>query len=291
MTQHLLCLGHGYSARAVTALLKDDDVWTITGTARGEGGVAALRTLGFGAVQYDGRNAEPALQDALATATHLLVSAGPDEAGDPLLRHHRQDVLTAPHLKWMGYLSTVGVYGDQAGAWVDETVPVAPGSLRSKLRAAAEAGWIEVAKERACRLHIYRLSGIYGPGRSAVDKVLAGTARRIIKPGQVFNRIHVEDIAAAVMAGLAGRGTHAVYNVSDDEPAPPQDVIAYAAELLGRAVPPDVPFEASELGPMGRSFYNELKRIKNERLKSDLGVTLRYPTYREGLQALAAEAA
>jgi len=284
----LLCLGHGYSARAVTSALAQAPDWTITGTSRSVEGAARLAAGGrIKGLVYDGYGASTELAGRLRESTHLLVSAAPDDNGDPLLRHHLNDVLESPMLEWVGYLSTVGVYGDHAGDWVDEAAELKPSSQRSKRRVEAERAWLAIPDEQPhIKVQVFRLSGIYGPGRSAIDNVVKGTARRIIKPGQVFNRIHVEDIASAVIAGLNGAGRHSLYNVTDDEPAPPQDVVAYAAELLGRDIPPDIAFEDAELSPMGRSFYAELKRVSNARMKGDLGVALRYPTYREGLKAI-----
>ena len=190
-------------------------------------------------------------------------------------------------LAWIGYLSTVGVYGNHNGAWVDEDSATRPASERSLRRLQAEQAWREFRKETGRRVEIFRLSGIYGPGRSVVDNLKAGTARRIVKPGQVFNRIHVDDIARVLAAAIDKDTGHAVYNVSDDEPAPPEDVVAYAAELLGLPVPPALPFEAAGLNAMAASFWAESKRVRNTRIRSDLGVELLYPTYREGLRALA----
>lgn len=285
---HLVCAGLGYSARAVARRLAGDESWRITGTARAVADADAISAAddAVTGVAFDAVEPSPALAAALLSATHLLVSAAPDASGDPLLNRHHADIAASRSLRWIGYLSTVGVYGDHQGAWIDEEAELKPVSQRSRQRVAAEEAWMALARETGLKLQILRLSGIYGPGRSAIDKVLDGTARRIIKPGQVFNRIHVDDIANAVLAGLAGTGTHTVYNVTDDEPAPPQDVIAHAAHLLGLPVPPDIPFESANLSAMGRSFYGELKRVRNERMKSDLGVRLSYPTYRDGLEAL-----
>lgn len=235
---------------------------------------------------FDGHTAAPGVTDALATATHLLVSAGPDDQGDPTLRLHAKDIADAPNLRWIGYLSTIGVYGNTDGQWIEETTSPTPGSVRAKRRLAAETDWLQFARSHGKRVQIFRLGGIYGPGRSAIEDVQDGTARRIVKPGQVFNRIHVDDIANVLAAAAEGRGSHDVYNVTDDEPAPPQDVVAYAAELLGMAPPPEVPFEEAPLSPMGRSFYSENRRIRNRRLHDDLGVKLAYPSYREGLEAI-----
>lgn len=292
---HLVCLGLGYSASAVALRLRGTDGWRVTGTSRTGAGAQRIGDLGLEAIIYDGGAPSHALSQALMMATHLLVSAAPDDDGDPLLSRHRADVLSAPRLRWIGYLSTIGVYGDQGGAWVDEATPVAPTSRRSRLRVDAEHAWEEVVMARPqfprTQLQIFRLAGIYGPGRSAIDKVRDGTARRIIKQGQVFNRIHVDDIATTVLAGMAQTGrTDAsgaqVFNVCDDEPAPPQNVIAFAAELVGQPVPPDIPFEEASLGAMARSFYSDLKRVRNTAIKQQLGVALAFPTYREGLRAI-----
>ena len=207
-----------------------------------------------------------------------------------MLRHFRDDLAALPELAWIGYLSTVGVYGDCQGQWVDETAPARPTSERSLRRVRAENAWLAFGSESGRRVEIFRLAGIYGPGRNVIDNLKAGTARRIVKAGQVFNRIHVEDIAGVLAAAIDGRGVHNIYNVSDDEPAPPQDVIACAAELLGLPVPPDIPFEQAGLTGMAGSFWAENKRVSNARIKNALGVTLAYPTYREGLRAILAGA-
>jgi nucleoside-diphosphate-sugar epimerase len=284
---HLLCLGFGYSARALAARLPPHD-WRITGTSTTEAGCARIRDAGHASALFDGQSPSAALAAALATTTHLLVSAAPGDQGDPLLSQHREDLQRATQLQWIGYLSTVGVYGDHGGGWVDETTPVAPTSERSRRRVLAEQAWQALAGPRLPIVGIFRLSGIYGPGSSAVDNLRAGTARRIVKFGQVFNRIHVADIALVVNGAMTRQQVAGVYNVTDDEPAPPQDVIAYAASLLGLPVPPDLPFETTELTPMARSFYSENKRVRNDRIKADFGIALQYPSYREGMAAIAA---
>ncbi|WP_306228811.1 SDR family oxidoreductase [Mangrovibrevibacter kandeliae] len=219
----------------------------------------------------------------MAVTTHLLISIAPGEAGDPVLATQRSRVLDQmPALRWIGYLSTVGVYGDHGGAWVDETGPLRPVSKRSVQRVEAEAGWQALADARDVPLAILRLSGIYGPGRSAIENLRAGTARRLVKPGQVFNRIHVADIAGALRL-LSAQARGGVFNVTDDEPAPPQDVVAYAAGLLGIDPPAEIAFDTADLTPMARSFYGENKRVRNERLKS-AGYEFLFPTYREGLK-------
>lgn len=286
----LFCFGVGFSARRVIAAL-DRARWHVGGTTRGSEGVERFGESGTDGYVFDGSARNEAVAQALARATHVLISAPPSAEGDPVLRHHFRDLATSPALRWIGYLSTVGVYGDHGGGWVDEATLVAPVSTRSRYRAEAERAWAALGTQSGKRVVIFRLAGIYGPGRSAIDSVASGRARRIVKPGQRFNRIHVDDIAESVLASMAGRGTAPVLNVTDDEPAPPQDVIAYAAELMGAPMPPEIPFEDAELSGMAASFYGENKRVSNALLKSDLGLTLRYPTFREGLAAIVKERA
>ncbi len=271
MGKTLLSFGHGYSAQALVPLL---DGWRVIGTSR----TAGKRVQdGVEPVHFPGTD----MGAYLDAATHLLISAGPDEAGDPVLRELR-DEITKREFEWVGYLSTTGVYGDHQGGWVDEDTPLTPSTRRGQWRVAAEAEWMAMDLP----LHIFRLAGIYGPGRGPFSKVRAGMARRIIKDGQVFSRIHVEDIAQVVAASIAQPNAGAVYNLCDNDPAPPQDVIGYAAELLGLPLPEAVEFETADMTPMARSFYAESKRVKNDRIKDELGVVLKYPDYRVGLQAL-----
>jgi nucleoside-diphosphate-sugar epimerase len=281
----LLAIGLGYSATAAAARLAPQG-WRVVGTARGAEGLPAIRARGYEAVPFDGDAPSPALRDALREATHLLLSAAPDTNGDPVLGHHRADLDAAPNLRWVGYLSTIGVYGDHGGGWVDEATPPFPVSERSLWRLHAEQAWEAFGAARGLPVAVFRLSGIYGPGRNAAARLKAGNERRVLKPGQVFNRIHVEDIASAVEAAIA-RNAGGIFNVTDDEPAPPQDIVAFAAELLGMEPPPLIGWDDASLTPMARSFYEENKRVRNARMKDALGVTLRYPTYREGLRALA----
>ncbi|WP_439543291.1 SDR family oxidoreductase [Hyphomicrobium sp.] len=283
----LFCFGLGYSAEALARRLTPVG-WRIAGTARTAEGVERIKSLGYHGVFFDGTEPTPALAAALSGVTHVLVSAGPDADGDPVLRHHSREIAKAHDVRWIGYLSTVGVYGDFGGAWVDEDTPPRPGSERTVRRLAAETAWRDFGATHDRAVRIFRLAGIYGPGRSAIDDLFAGTARRIVKPGQVFNRIHVEDIAAVLETAAANKGAHAVYNVADNEPAPPQDVVAYAASLIGKDPPPETPFETAALSPMGFSFYSENRRVRNARLRDDLGVHLAYPSYREGLAAILA---
>jgi nucleoside-diphosphate-sugar epimerase len=281
----LFCFGLGYSASRLTERL-DVEGWEVAGTTATPAGAQRAARGGFRTLLLNDQHADPQITEEINAATHLLASIPPGALGDPALARYAEAIVSAPLLQWIGYLSTVGVYGDRGGDWVDETTPVHPISERSIRRVSAESAWGEIGQRRGTRVAIFRLPGIYGPGRSAIDAVRAGTARRIIKPGQVFNRIHVDDLASVLAAAVTGRGGHEIYNVADDEPAPPQDVIAWAATLLGLPVPPAVPIEEAHLKPMAASFYSENKRVRNARIKDDLGIRLTYPTYREGLAAI-----
>ena len=281
----LFCFGLGYSARTLVGHLRRPE-WQVSGTIRSRELLSEIADLGVDGHHFDGEMANPAARDALSAATHILVSVPPGPAGDPVLASQANEIARAPDLRWIGYLSTVGVYGDWQGAWVDEDGPPRPISERSRRRLDAENAWSAFGASTGKRVTIFRLAGIYGPGRSPLDKVRAGTARRLIKPGQVFNRIHVDDISRALMASMSGAGRHTVYNVADDEPAPPQDVVTFAAGLLGLPPPPEMPFDRAGLTSMAASFYAENKRVRNRRIKDDLGVALAFPTYREGLRNL-----
>ncbi|MCF3932295.1 SDR family oxidoreductase [Acuticoccus sp. M5D2P5] len=277
----LVALGCGYSARTFIRVVRPDSV---VGTTRSVQRADDLHRRGIRSVVFDGGSSET-LSEALREATHIVVSAGPEADGDPFLHLFERDIAHAESLQWIGYLSTVGVYGDHRGEEVDERALCHPTADRGVWRLEAEAAWSALGRRLDVPVGIFRLAGIYGPGRNAFVNLAAGKARRIIKPGQVFNRIHVEDIAQTLVAAV-GRPAHRVYNVADDEPAPPQDVITYAAELMGTEPPPEIAFDEADLSPMARSFYGEVKRISNRRIRSELGVRLRYPTYREGLEAL-----
>ncbi len=279
MTKTLLSFGHGYSAQALERLLLPEG-WTIIGTTRSAEKAEAIRQRGLTALNFP----SPELADAVKKTTHILVSAGPNAEGDPVLTHYGDVIAAAaPSLEWVGYLSTTGVYGDHEGGWIDESTPLTPSTQRGQWRKAAEQAWMDIPN---LPLHIFRLAGIYGPGRGPFEKVRRGTARRIIKKGQVFSRIHVDDIAQVVAASINRPNPGAVYNVCDDDPAPPQDVISHAARLLELPEPPAVAFETAEMTPMARSFYAESKKVRNDKIKDELGVVLKYPNYREGLAAL-----
>ena len=282
MDKVLFSFGHGYSAQALARLLLPQG-WRVIGTTRDPGKAEALRAQGVEPLVWGRDDAGPALH----AATHLLSSVAPTEAGDPVLDAFGKAIAgIAPRLDWAGYLSTTGVYGDHGGAWVDEDTPLTPTTTRGQRRVAAEAQWQDIP---GLPLHIFRLAGIYGPGRGPFAKLREGTARRIVKPGQVFSRIHVDDLAQALAASISRPDPGAIYNICDDDPAPPEDVIGFAAALLGLPVPEAVPFDAAEMSPMARSFYAESKRSSNRRMKEELGVRLRHPDYRSGLTALLAE--
>jgi nucleoside-diphosphate-sugar epimerase len=285
----LICFGLGYSADHYLAAFgqKFD---RITGTVRDAERAATLnadRTQRLTAIVFDGKVATAELRAAIGAADHALVSVPPDENGDPVLEACSDTLAQATPLRSIVYLSTVGVYGDRGGEWVDEETPAQPGSARSRERLAAEQAWQDLGARRGVAVAVLRLAGIYGPAQNALAQVARGNARRIVKPGQVFNRIHVGDIAQAIDAAFA-RQAFGIFNVADDEPTPPGDPIAFAAQLMGVAPPPEIAFAeaAASMSPMGLSFWQECRRVRNDKLKHGLGVALRYPTYREGLRAL-----
>lgn len=284
---NLLCFGMGFSAQAL-ARRTEMAGWNVLGTAREQAGVERLKAAGFRACRFDDALANP---DVLKHPLHILLSAPPGATGDPVLATFGTRLAAiAANIVWIGYLSTTGVYGDHQGGWVDEETPLAPRSDRARRRADAEAAWLAWGAAHKVPVQVFRLAGIYGPGRNQVETLRAGTARRIDKPGQVFSRIHVDDIAAVLAASIAKPSAGRVYNVCDDEPSAPESVVAYAAGLLGQTPPPLENYEEvrDTLSPMAASFYDESKRVRNTRMKDELGVKLLYPTYREGLRALLA---
>lgn len=289
-TNKLFCFGYGYSCDYLGYALEQSSEhspahWDLCGTSRNEERVAVLKQRGISAHLFD---ADHPLSDPLYFmdgVTHLLISTPPDDHGDPVFLAHAQEILKIPTLKWVGYLSTTGVYGDRNGEEVNEDSEIRPTSKRGSRRAKAEEQWMSLFKQHNLPLHIFRLSGIYGPGRSALDTVRAGIARRINKPGHAFGRIHVEDIAQILMASMQNPQPGEIYNVCDNTPAPSHKVIEYACDLLRRPPPPMVDFEDADLAPMTRSFYSENRRIRNDKIKQKLGVILKYPSYKEGLDA------
>lgn len=288
---HLFIFGLGYCGQALAQRQRELG-WRVSGTSRNRALVAELQAGGIKAIAIEEEAASRAVIEALAEATHLLSSVPPDAEGDPSLRLYEEAIGAAPRLSWIGYLSTTGVYGDHGSGWVDEDTPPAPSSARSRRRLAAEQAWRALQREAGGpSVQVFRLAGIYGPGRNPLEALRAGRARRIVKPGQVFCRIHLEDIVTVLQASMARPRPGAIYNLADDEPADPAEVIAYAARLLGQEPPPAIPFEEAELSPLARSFYADNRRVANQRIKEELGVQLKYPSYRKGLQALRAKSA
>jgi nucleoside-diphosphate-sugar epimerase len=290
----LLCFGLGYSAEHFVGMF-GDGFDRMIGTVRGTERATVLNAHLAGRLKslvFDGSFATPEVKTAIGAAELALVSIPPDENGDPVLAAFGDALDHARQLRSIVYLSTVGVYGDHGGEWVDETTPPQPGSARSRARLDAEHAWQKLGARRGIAVAVLRLAGIYGPGQNALVQIARGNARRIVKPGQVFNRVHVADIAQAIDATFA-RTASGIFNVADDEPSPPSDPIAFAAQLLGRNPPPEIPFEeaAPTMSPMALSFWQECRRVKNDKLKSEFGVTLLYPTYRDGLRALNAGSA
>jgi nucleoside-diphosphate-sugar epimerase len=281
---HLFCFGIGYSALALARSLQRQG-WRVSGTCRDAQKQSMLSALGIAATIFDRDRPIGEMADLLRDATHLLSSVPPDDRGDPVIDVHGGEIAAASkRLDWIGYLSTTGVYGDRAGDWVDETSALMPSGFRGRRRVAAEQAWHDLPQPA----HLFRLAGIYGPGSSALDTVREGRAKRIVKPGQVFSRIHLDDIVQVIEASIARPHAGAAYNVCDDDPAPPSDVIAFACELLHVSPSPEIDFDRAELSAMARSFYDDNKRVRNDRIKKELGVSLRYPSYRLGLPAILA---
>ena len=283
-----LIIGAGFSGRWIAEALNAHG--GVLGTRRTQ---EAVDSLGFDGVVFDASELSSTLPSAVTDkVTHLVVSVAPGREpplNEPVLswiaRHDRESKPLFPKLRWLGYLSTIGVYGDHGGDWVDEDSPCISTQPRSIMRREAETAWQAFASARSLPLSVLRLSGIYGPGRNAVHDALKGRDRMIIKPAQVFNRIHVADLATATsLCALASYD--GVLNITDDEPAPPQDVIRFAHALVGKNAPPEVRFDEAELSPMARSFYSENKRVDNRRSKEQLGFDYQYPNYRLGLKAV-----
>ena len=281
---HLFIFGLGYTGKVLGDLLKKQG-WKISGTSRDKAGAEQLAQNGFYSYVFNETTPlEPAVFDGV---THILLSIPPNDEGDLVFKTHGSDIAQrAQQLKWVGYLSTTGVYGDHQGGWVDEETALTPSTERGEKRVWAEIQWQSLFQSNKLPIHIFRLAGIYGPGSNQLEKVAAKKAKRRIKEGQVFSRIHVDDIAGMLIASMNSPHAGEAYNICDDEAAPPQDVVTYAAQLLGVDPPQEILFNPDDMTPMGLSFFAESKRVSNEKIKRDLGYTLKYPTYREGLKAL-----
>jgi nucleoside-diphosphate-sugar epimerase len=281
-------IGLGYSA-GFFARAAQAEGHEIIGTVRSPGKAQALTQAGLPAIVFDGSTVSPELKAAVNGAEAVLVSTQPAGDVDPALACLGEALASAPALGWIGYLSTIGVYGDHGGDWIDETASCRSAEGRARTRLGIDMSWLAFGERSGKPVHIFRLSGIYGPGRNAIVNLREGKARRLVKPGQVFNRIHAADIAGVLLASMQRPRAGAIYNVSDDEPAPPQDVVSYAAALIGVTPPPEIPYDPAQLSPMAASFYSQNKRVSNALVKRELGYAFRYSTYREALTALAAE--
>lgn len=282
----LVIFGLGFTAQAFVRFAQGR-FSAISATVRSNEKAQQLSRPGLDVRVFNDTAIDPAILPALREADAILISAGPDEQGDAVLRHFSDAIASSPTVRWIGYLSTIGVYGDTGGAWIDESEPPHPSHERTRIRVSVENEWLTLGQNAQKPVQIFRLGGIYGPGRNPIRN-LDQRAQRVIKPGQVFNRIHVDDIAQTLLASMAKPRAGAVYNVTDDEPAPPQDVLTFAAALTAREPPPEVPFEKAVMSEMARSFYADNKRVSNRLIREELGIDLKYPTYREGLRALAA---
>jgi nucleoside-diphosphate-sugar epimerase len=283
MRGSLFCFGLGYSGMALARALLGDG-WRVAGTCR----QAHALEVDIAVAAFSGASPMAEVR-ALSKATHLLATVPPDSSGDPVLAHHASDIAACRGLRWAGYLSTTGVYGDTGGAWVDESAAPRPTSAEAKRRLAAEGAWLDLWAKQGVPVHLFRLAGIYGPGRNPFRRLREGAAVRIDKPGHAFSRIHLGDLVATLRASMDRPNPGAVYNVCDDLPAPSAEVIAHAATLFGCATPPLVPFAEADLSPRARAFYADDRRVSNRRIKEELGVRLRCPSYREGLAAILAE--
>ncbi len=283
--RRLFCFGLGYTGLALARPLMAEG-WTVAGTCRETERRDALTAEGIAAWLFDETHPLEDAPAALAGATHLLATAPPSRIGDGAAFLHGGAIAATESLEWIGYLSTTGVYGDHQGGWVNEDSPLKPSSERAERRAAAEEQWLDFWWNDGIPTQIFRLAGIYGPGRGPLAALRAGTAKRIDKPGHLFSRIHLDDIVATLRASMARPNGGRAYNVCDDAPAAQAEVVAFASQLLGVAPPPLVPIEDATLSPLGLSFYADNKRVCNRRIKEELGVVLAHPDYRSGLGAL-----
>jgi nucleoside-diphosphate-sugar epimerase len=279
--KHLLILGFGYSAAAIAKKLRGQfEKISVTNRSRHTSPDDQYDHLVF-----DGNGMSSEIEFAIIGATHVLISIGPDDNGDPVINSCRDAIMAADEIEWIGYLSTVGVYGNHDGSWIDENTICKPVSTRSIRRLAAEQSWQDVAKQKNIPLTIFRLAGIYGPGRNAFVNIDKGRSRRLVKKGQVFNRIHLDDIANAMEKAITMKAS-GIFNISDDEPAPPQDVVTYAHQLSDLEPPAEIDFETAEISPMARSFYGENKKVSNTKSKSELGLDYDWPNYRLAFDAM-----
>lgn len=285
--QKIFCFGYGYVARALVRQLKSaDPSWKIIGTTQDSEKRHLIRKDGADAIVFSEDRPMFDPLHAFQGMTHMLISIPPNEEGDLVFQAHARDLLQVPTLKWIGYLSSTSVYGNRNGDWVDERSEIRPTSKRGSKRTKAETQWLKLRRIAGIPINIFRLSGIYGPGRSPLDTLAAGETRRIYKEGHVFNRIHVDDIVQVLIASMDQPSPGDIYNLADDLPSASHDIIDYAARLLGVDVPPLVDFDAADMTPMARSFYKDNKRIRNDKIREKLGVQLKYPTYKTGLEAL-----
>lgn len=284
-SRKFFCFGYGYACDYIAHDLMQMGGWSIAGTTRDLEKKENLKARGISAFTFDEQSplTDPAY--LLRDVTHILISTPPDDRGDPVFNMHGADFAGFPNLQWVGYLSTTGVYGDRGGDWVDETTELRPTSKRGSRRRHAEDQWLSLYRSHDIPVHIFRLAGIYGPGRSALDSVRAGLERRIYKEGHAFGRIHVEDIAGAILASIENPAPGTIYNVCDDLAAPSHEVIEHACNLLDRPVPPMVDFDAANLTGMTHSFYMDNRRVHNDKIKNELGVTLKYPDFKVGLKS------
>lgn len=281
--KHIFSFGYGYSSTFLGETLMREG-WQVSGTTRDREKKGYLRSQGVKSFLFDH---DIPLADPLyilRDVTHLLISTPPDDLGDPTFNLHAEDLAQLNNLEWVGYLSTTGAYGDRDGGWVDENTPPRPTTQRGSRRLKAEEQWLSLFKNNNLPVHIFRLAGIYGPERSAIDSVQSGIARRINKPGHAFSRIHVHDIVQVLRASIGAPAPGEIYNVCDDVPAPSHEVIAYACDLIGVEPPPLLHYEDADLAPITMSFYKDNKRVRNDKIKNELGVTLRYKSYKEGLE-------
>ncbi len=279
LKNNLFCFGFGYCAKATAKLIVGEN-WSYIGTNRKKEGEGFI---------FNGLKPMARAKTRLKNITHILISIPPTESvGDPILLYHEKHIAKIETLKWIGYLSTTGVYGDTKGEKVDETAPTQPTSERSQRRLNAELQWREFCKRNCLPLHIFRLPGIYGPGRSVIEKLERGTAQRIIKTNHKFSRIHVDDIALTLLASMKNPTPGEIYNICDDEPAAPEDIVTFSAKLMGINPPPRIPYETAKLNmsPMGRSFWHDNRTVDNHKIKSNLKIKLKHPTYREGLSTI-----